>query len=58
MTQIFVGMNGDEAREQVEHSNLTQKEKQLHQMFVDHFAGARFFANTPEFIHVPTPVQL
>lgn len=50
MTQIFVVMNEEEAREGVERSTLSAGEKQLHLAFVAHFAGSRFFANTPEFV--------
>ncbi|WP_245556589.1 hypothetical protein [Deinococcus aquatilis] len=50
MTEILVVMTDNEARKQIESSSLTESEKQLHQAFVDHFPGSRFFANTPEFI--------
>lgn len=50
MTGIFTVMNDEEARTRIQESNLSEQEQRLHLMFIEHFAGSRFFANTPEFV--------
>lgn len=50
MTSIFTVMNDEEARTRVQESDLSEQEQRFHLMFIEHFAGSRFFANTPEFV--------